>query len=153
MTNLLRLAIVVSSFILLASCGVPPKQMYDGPRLIPESEAVLIGDVVSPASGGRVVITRVDGKSAVGLAALLSTNMFPYPHGVFILPGDHEISTKFVRDGSGFGGVDGKLQFHAEAGKTYFIHATRQGSSVSFWIEDISTGHAVEGIDRDKSTH
>lgn len=165
MNKLLRLVIVVSSFILV-SCVVAPKQMYDGPRLAPESEAVLIGDVGSLASHGEVYITHVDGKSALGLAALLAGQMFPYPFGVFILPGYHEISTKFVGDVHSYGliylidnligadgVVDGKLQFHAEAGKTYFIRATWEGSSVSFWIEDTSTGHAVEGIDQDKSTH
>lgn len=131
--------------ILCISCTVAPKVAYEGLRLKQSQDAVLLveGKHSTVGFNKKMFIKQVDEMSLRDIKAMLTGQMFPYPHKVFVLPGKHTIS---VVTAVSMGHATAELWFVAEAGKTYIVRSNSNGDTVSTWIEDGDSGVRVGGL-------
>ena len=151
----IRASFVLGWLIGLAGCAPLTKQMYDGPRLSAEDEAVLTAD-----GAARVYILAVDGKSTEDWLGKINTSFQPYVHEVYVLPGWRDISATYLtRDGrTPYRGARGELRCQLDAGKKYLVHSVgpkRRGYdyevTATFWLADPSTGKHIPGICIDRT--
>ena len=129
----------ISGFILLLSgtmflfAGCATKQAYEGPKLPPESVAI-----IKPSNPGVIdlaVILQVDGKKRGFFEEIAE-----------VLPGEH---TVLIQVSSGFPPVTiyrtKALPFNAKAGHVYRVEGKVRGGRAIAWIEDETTNEVVAG--------
>lgn len=139
---------VILVSLAIAACNViPPQQVYKGKRLNKKQEVVLSAEgkhSLEDFSQKKIHIEEVDGKSLRSFtASLTARTRFPYPHEVYLLPGQHTVK---VLTNIGISYAEAILWFEAEAGKRYIVRSQTNGYSVQMWIEDGETKLRVGGV-------
>ena len=93
---------------------------------------------VPSADDEDIFITAIDGKKLFRMA--MSTE---FPSSMLITPGKHKIDVKYAK----FGLFSyGTLWLDAEKEKEYIVKYKTHKYSVSFWLEDASTGKIVGSV-------
>jgi hypothetical protein len=128
---------------LLTGCVTAPMQMYDGKKIAPSSEAVILGqgDEKSFLLLDKVFITKVDSRSTYKLRNQFNSS--PHPQIVYVRPGRHTISVKYI-NGPEYSSAD--LWLETEAGGQYLVRAIPKDNQVFFRIENTVSGEVVGGL-------
>ena len=136
------LLVVVFVISLCDGCAAPSVQMYDGPALTTDKQAVVkVAKRNRTTLRGTLGIVRVDGSMTVNTAEYLINPK--WAASVTVLPGKHTILVK--RESAMFYSI-GEFWFVAEPSKEYVVNADDRGYGVRMWIEDETTGKPVGGI-------
>lgn len=131
----LRSACGALVFAALSACST--RVAYEGARLAPSEEAVLVGMGI-PETRGRTSISVVDGHRYVGAGIGEGATR------VFVKPGRHSVTVVHL---SYPYGAQAALWFEAVPGRRYLARAGRREGVLAIWIEDSMTGQMVGGID------
>lgn len=139
-----NLFVVITCFFIVA-CTVGPKQVYEGKRRNKNQESILSVEGKHSAIGfhKKLFIEEVDGKSLTDEGAAIAGQAFPYPHEVYILPGQHTVKIVALY---GLSYAKSILWFEAEGGKKYIVRSEADGYKSRTWIEDSITKSLVGGI-------
>lgn len=129
----LRAAGAALAFAALSGCAT--RVAYEGTRLAPSEEAVLIGMGI-PETRGRTSIWLVDGHRYGGIGEGATR--------VYLKPGRRSVTVVHL---SYPYGAQAALWFEAVPGRKYLARAGRKEGVLAIWIEDSVTGQMVGGID------
>lgn len=116
---------------LIAGCAQTSMQLYSGPEKAQEEVAII--RAWSP-SIGNISVLKIDGKDVQN--GLVSH--------VYVLPGKHTLTVRFVNGAVYSSPMDINVETHA--GHTYIVQGTPdfRGKTIKYWLED-------KGVNYDKN--
>jgi hypothetical protein len=133
-----RLSIPLSLSLLLASCAT----YYKNPEADPSSLAVIKNhdkeNIWNPtifAEAEKVMVYTIDGKKVS-----YDWSWRPGTKQILVKPGKQDLEVLVAsRKSTVYRRKIARVQFVAEAGKTYGLRGSYSGPDAKFWIEDIPT--------------
>ena len=122
------------SCLLICNCAAPKVKMYkDETTAINQQATISVEDRENKR--GRLMIVKVDGETTIENLQYLIIYGGKYAGTVYILPGIHNLTTRFDYPGSSSTAWN-QLCVYVESGKAYTLKARTEGYGVNVWLED-----------------
>lgn len=140
MNSVLKTLALLMTFIVMAGCSTI-KHSYPGSKRSLNEIALVKGF-------HERGIGKMEGLYIVGVDGKKFLHANEYPHGVYLLPGEHDMTIQYWNSGF-YSAVEKHIGYRlsVSAGETYNIKHSRQDNLVRIWVEDISGEIVGQQID------